>query len=166
MALIDHSIVERLIATQLNSALPSTILALFRGDPEPTPDATANGGDNIDRWSRLLQVRQMPIPRQRNNSGVSGAEPDHAEIVVTVQVEVSMEALAASNLSITRVATEVSLALSEQTLSDASTTHTVDLYRAEITIDPEADEQKQIATGAVIVTGTACRQSGATVESH
>lgn len=165
MALIDHSIVERLIVARLNTALDGTgIVLLLRNDPEPTSDATADGGENIDKWARLMAIRQNPVRRQRDNAGIAGSEPDHAQIIVRVQVFASIAVQDQSAYAIDHVAATVAAALAEQTLTDGA--HSIDLYQPEIVIDDDVDEQRRIATGAVIVAGRACRASGATLETH
>lgn len=153
MALIDAAIVQRLVAARFATVATATIPAaaqFYPGDTVP---------DGLSRWARLIRIDILPQPRSRSGTGQD--EPDLADLVVTIGCGCSRSQMETSSHSLASVLAEVYRVMSQACLIES--THQVDLVEARMTADKLDDDLTQPATGAVIITGTVCRTSGATM---
>lgn len=155
MAIIDPAIVKGLVEAQLltiDSAVVAAGSVFFPGEPEP---------DELTRWVRLVAIDITSQERPRSGAGQD--EPDHADVVVTVNCSVATVAMRASSGALASVQAAVKKALGDATLRDVATNHQVDLTASRVITDAAEDQQRGCRTGAVIFEGTVCRTSGSTM---
>lgn len=153
MSLIDPTVVKILVETQLGTVNSTTIPKVYY---------PGDGVDNMrDRWIKIRPIDHQSLPNDREDStDVTGLDCDG--IVVTVNCFASQRAMKTSAAALSSVMAEVRRVLFRKCLRDVATTHQVDLTECKTVTDDE-DEQRRMATGAVIVTGIVTRTVGATV---
>jgi hypothetical protein len=155
MALIDRVAVKILVETKLLTANAAAVqLVLMAGTPVPA---------NVDRWCKLLAIDLDPLGTSPRHGGGTDDGADFAAITITVQCFASAKAMKSSTGSLASVMAAVRAAMAGQCLRDVGTTHQVDLDRCREIEDREIDENRGIATGAVIFTGLVTRTSGNTM---
>jgi hypothetical protein len=158
--IIDDGLVERLVVNQLASAVSSTVTVLLRGEAQPTPDATAGGGDGVEQWARVVDVSRAALPQQ------AGAdEPHKAAGVITVACgAAAAEGTLLSPYAIKACLGNVAAALGRKYLSGSN--HEVTTGEPSVETDPQSDDQRAVASGVVTVPYTVSRTTGSTVEAH
>lgn len=158
MALLDPTIIKQLVETQLLTVSTGVVPAgqvYFPGQAVP---------DGTGALARSLKLVAIDLSRgEAPRSGLNQDEPDHWDVVVTVNAYCSRDQMALNSGSLSSLLSEVAAKLAQATLRDVATNHQVDLFECRIVVDRPGDEQRQTATGAVIATGTACRTSGTTL---
>lgn len=159
MATIDPTIIKKLVETQLQTVAGTVIPAasiFFAGDVVP---------DGLTRWVKIvaIDVSSGERPRSASYSGATQDEPDHADIVVTINAACSAGQMRGNSGSLSSVLAAVRKVMGQATMIDASTNHQVDLMDCRTIVDVEPDEQRRLATGAVVIEGTATRTAGSTM---
>lgn len=152
MALLDQTVITRLVATRLRTA--SGVSVVLPGDPDPERSA---------KWCRLLAVDVRP-----NVRNIHADEPAHAAVLVVCAVMVSVASLntrtSGSAYAASSAAASIAKVLDMAYLADGD--HALQLERAIVEPETTADEQRSVVSASFSVEGYAQRNTGTSLETH
>ena len=153
MAIIDRTLVQRLIQTQLATLQGGGVVdVVMPGEEDP---------ETSQRWVKLVAIDFAPVRGQKANVPATSDVPEHAAITVAMSVFCAPSLVALSSGALTMAISHVCAAMEQQTLRDAPTNHQVDLHSATVSNDAPADnEQPAILSAGITIDGQVCRTSG------
>lgn len=149
---IDTRVLARLVAAQLVSALGSEADLFPPGELPPE-----------DQSKPFVLLDGIDLTRLGGSLGGESG-PDEADAEVRCAVFLPDSWTLADLAQCETISALVSSALSRVTLSDASTTHYLDLFDPREAEATATDESRRIRGRAVTVTGRAIRLSGTSLE--
>jgi len=156
MAVIDRTLVQRLIQTQLQTLQGAGVVdVVFPGEADP---------ESSQRWTRLVAIDYAAVTGSKpNNPAVS----DHAEmagVTIALSVVCMPSLMSLSSGALTMAITHVCAAMESQTLRDVDSNHQLDLHRASIAVDATADaEQPGMQSAGITINAMVCRTAGSTL---
>lgn len=145
---IDSGVLQRMIEKAIEDGVQGSVANVIH-----LGEAPANDPDTVD-----VRVTGFEVKRRHRRS--PDAEPDMADVQVTVDVSCPEAQQEASVLAIGSAITLVSLALDHATLRDAGTTHILTLDAAGETVVSDLRDLHQQVGARIVVTGVAERTSG------
>ena len=157
MAIVDPAIVQRMVIALLQTVDAGVVdLVRYPGDAVEATGSrvTAN------RWCKLVAVDLGEVDSDRDNGGGEDAENDHHTVTITVNTFASASSMGDSLGALASVNAAVKKALHHQTVIDSDGQHQLDLWTCRASQDREADENRQICTGVVMVSGMVSRTGG------
>lgn len=151
---LDHGVLHRMVYKAVVAAVGALASVVDKSEAEPT--RPTNG--------RVVRVRGISLTPNRRTQRV---EVDSG--MVAVVIAVSANTATTSTTALESLLSTIAVALEERRLTDtdaAATDHSIVFGRAMTECDGPADEQMRMVTGRVALTGTAFRETGATVEAQ
>lgn len=149
---IDTRVLARLVAARLISVLGTEADLFVPGEVPPE-----------DQSKPFVLLDGIDLTRQGGSAGGDSA-PDAADVEVRCAVFLPDSSTLADLAQCETISALVSSALARETLSDASTTHYLDLFDPREAEATATDESRRIRGRAVTVSGRAVRLSGTTLE--
>lgn len=151
-AKIDPRVIARLIVVQTET-LPATISKRYFGEPQ-----------DRQMGPRQVIIEGVDIEYTPRQSG--GDEQDMAKITVSISVVTEIDNDRDTIYALEETIAQVVDKLTEVGLSDATTTHQVELLRASVTIDKDNDPDARIRSARIEIPGRADRKTGSTYETN
>jgi hypothetical protein len=149
---IDPAVVQRLISTQLQTGLNSTVPVRIIGEGEPNSQSMV---------ARLQSITLTPAKRRTQDDQCELAA---LEFLVTVTLGESQ--MVASSYAVGAAVAALYQAMAYQTLRDTDSTHEVHIDHGSMVIGERSSEQPLTEVGSVTFTGRVKRQTGATLADH
>jgi hypothetical protein len=151
---IDQAGIEQAVMLLLADTTPipggiDDLAVLARGRPQPEVTQM--------RWARLVRVDVEQLDRKTDSIGTYG-EPDRSRVTIVMNVFVRSEQIATNAYELAETLGMVSALLSERRMEIGDLNQVLVTEKATATQDGEADEDREIQSGVVIVGGWAMRK--------
>ena len=155
MIQIDQSQVYQMVVGRLKQGLDADagtqlVTLLVKGDPDPevVEGTTAP-------WVRVQKIDTQQLPRHRSDN-----EPDHADVSVSLTVVVPAWVSEQAAAKASGIAAAVSRTLADETITDPTSGHYVDLRESKVEELPDLFDERGLAVVTITIVGTICRTTG------